>query len=67
MSEDAHLVNRHPRWSRADRERLAGAEVRVLGDVDAQGRLLVEIRSGGLAGEWRRMTEAELVRQETAE
>lgn len=67
MSEDVQLVTKSARWSRADRAAFAGATVRVLGAVDRQGRLEVEITSGPLAGLRRWMREEELVRQEAAE
>lgn len=67
MSEQAQLVSKHTSWSRAERELYGGATCRVLGTVDRQGRIEVEITSGELAGLRRWMTESELVRREDAE
>ena len=58
----ATLVAKHPRWNKSERELYANATVRVLGETDRTGRLLVEITSGPLAGARRWMSESELVR-----
>ena len=59
---EAQLVSKHTSWSRAERELYAGATCRVIGEVDRQGRLLVELTSGPLAYERRWMSEAEIQR-----
>ena len=63
---EAVLVSKHKSWSRVERELYGGATCRVLGAVDRQGRLEVEITSGELAGLRRWMSEDELVRREEA-
>lgn len=61
MSE-AVLVAKSPQWTRAERRLYANATVRVLGETDRAGRLLVEITSGELAGLRRWMSEEEMRR-----
>jgi len=64
---DAVLVSKSPQWTRAERRLYANVTVRVLGETDRAGRLLVEITSGELAGLRRWMSEDEMVRREDAE
>lgn len=59
---EAVVVERYPSWTKRERELYAGALVRVLGEVDHRGLLLVELMSGELQGERRWMSEAELAR-----
>ncbi len=58
----ATIVAKHPTWTRSERELYANATVRVLGETDRAGRMLVEITSGPLTGARRWMSESELVR-----
>ncbi len=66
MSE-AVLVSKHKAWSRTERELYAGALVRVMGETDRQGRMLVELLSGPLAGCRRWMSEEEIRRTNEGE
>jgi len=59
---EAVIVSKHTSWSRAERELYAGATCRVMGETDRQGRLLVELLSGPLAGCRRWMSEEEIRR-----
>jgi hypothetical protein len=54
------LPNRHPRWSKSERHLYGGQSVRVMGEVDRAGNLLVMFMSGELDGEGRWMSAAEL-------
>ena len=66
LSGERVLGQKHPGWTKAERAYYANATVRVLGETDHSGRLLVEITSGPLFGERRWMTESELQRKEHA-
>jgi hypothetical protein len=66
VSDETRLQAKHPGWTKSERELYRGAQVRVLGEVDRSGRLLVELLSGPLAGEFRWMSESELQRTEGA-
>jgi hypothetical protein len=54
------LPERWPKWSKAERHLYAGQSVRVLGEVDRSGAMLVEMMSGPLTGLRRWMTFDEL-------
>jgi hypothetical protein len=66
MSDEATLPAKFPGWTKNERAYYANATVRVLGEVDHSGRVLVEITSGPLAFERRWFTEEELQRKEGA-
>ena len=65
MSDETTLPAKHPSWSKSERAYYANATVRVLGETDHSGRVLVEITSGPLAYERRWFTPDELQRKET--
>jgi hypothetical protein len=66
MSDETTLPAKYPGWTKAERAYYANAQVRVMGEVDRSGRLLVELLSGPLAGEFRWFTEQELQRKEAS-
>jgi hypothetical protein len=63
MSDETTLPAKYPGWTKAERAYYANATVRVLGQLDYKGRMLVELMSGPLLGERRWMSEDELNRK----
>ncbi len=64
MNDVVTVVADHPNWQPSERALYANALVRVMGETDTKGSLLVEFMSGPLEGESRWMKETELVRDE---
>ena len=64
MSDAVTVVADHPNWQPSERALYASALVRVMGETDTKGSLLVEFMSGPLANERRWLKPEELVRDE---
>jgi hypothetical protein len=59
------LVKKHGSWRKHERQLYGGQEVAIIGDRDHAGKILVELRSGDLAGERRWIDPSELEREDS--